>query len=581
MNQKPKTRTKPATKKLRKNIKKKTTTTKPKQAKQINTSTSKKVRLVKKTKLVKKKRIVKKKIQAKPTETPKEHIEVNLDMMSDISEAYQTQKKRQALSKPKQKEEAESGLLSTARFEDLNINDRLKKSIKQVLGFEFLTHIQNKCINRMLVGRDVVAGAQTGSGKTLAFLIPGVQRIYDLRATVKTGTVVLVITPTRELALQIYNEAVKLMSFDDSKTVTVVYGGNNVKMERQKLSRGANILIATPGRLLDHLMNTKGFKLDNLKLLVMDEADQILEEGFEVEVNKILERVSSNRQTALFSATQTRKVEKLVRVSLKSPEYVEHIGKSRTVEGLEQGYVVCPPDKRFRLLLTFLRAQKGKKLMIFFSSCNSVKFHSNLLNYVDVKVLEIHGKQKQQKRQNTYLEFRNLEEGILLCTNVAARGLDIPAVDWIIQFDPPDETNQYIHRVGRTCRGTGRKGRALLFLLSSELGYLTRLRADGVELTEFEFKETRLAKVQKQFQKLVENNYFLKKDAQDAFKSYINAYLSHSSKDIFDVKAIDLNLAALSFGLTNPPRLNIDVVMRSRRNKFGKRKQFKKSSYRK
>ena len=224
-------------------------------------------------------------------------------------------------------------------------------------------------------------------------------------------------------------------------------------MERKKLSDGANIIVSTPGRLLDHLRNTSGFKYDNLSMLVMDEADQILNEGFKDELEQILSLLPKERQTVLFSATQTQKVEDLVRMSMKSPVYIEHTTKYRTVDGLEQGFVICPSEHRFRLLLTFLKANLKKKVMVFFSSCNSVKFHSNLLNYVDVHVMDIHGKQKQQKRQNTYYEFCNAEKGILLCTNVAARGLDIPSVDWIVQFDPPDETREYIHRVGRTCRG--------------------------------------------------------------------------------------------------------------------------------
>lgn len=137
--------------------------------------------------------------------------------------------------------------------------------------------------------------------------------------------------------------------------------------------------------------------------------------------------------------------------------------------------------------------------MVFFSSCNSVKFHSDLLNYVDIVTLDIHGKQKQQKRTNTFYEFCNLEKGVLLCTDVAAWGLDIPHVDWIVQFDPPDDVKEYIHWVGRTCRGANAKGKALLFLLPSELVYLKHLKCAGVTLNEFEFPESKLANIQEQF----------------------------------------------------------------------------------
>jgi ATP-dependent RNA helicase DDX18/HAS1 len=149
------------------------------------------------------------------------------------------------------------------------------------------------------------------------------------------------------------------------------------------------------------------------------------------------------RQTLLFSATQTTKVEDLARVCLnKTPLYINvHENQDKaTVEGLEQGYVVCPSEQRFLVLFTFLKKMmKKKKIIVFFSSCNSVKYHAELLNYIDIPVLDLHGKQKQQKRTNTFFEFVNAEHGILLCTDVAARGLDIPAVDWIIQYDPPDD----------------------------------------------------------------------------------------------------------------------------------------------
>lgn len=245
------------------------------------------------------------------------------------------------------------------------------------------------------------------------------------------GTGVLVITPTRELAQQIYDVALKLVSFEN-RTVALIIGGSNRKFESIKLSKGASVIVATPGRLLDHLINTKGFNTHNLLMLVIDEADQILKIGFEEEMNQILKLLPQDRQTVLFSATQTQKVDDLARLSMKSPVYISTDDKAGTVGNLEQGYVVCDSDKRFRLLFTFLKKNLGKKIMVFFSSCASVKFHSDLLNYVDLHVLDIHGKQKQQKRTNTYYEFCNIDKGVLLCTDVAARGLDIPKIDWIV-----------------------------------------------------------------------------------------------------------------------------------------------------
>lgn len=243
-----------------------------------------------------------------------------------------------------------------------------------------------------------------------------------------TGTGVLVVSPTRELALQIFGVARELMAHH-SQTYGIVIGGANRRAEADKLAKGVNLLIATPGRLLDHLQNTQGFVFKNLKTLVIDEADRILEVGFEDEMRQIIKILpAEERQTMLFSATQTTKVEDLARISLRpGPLYinVDHRKEHSTVEGLEQGYVVCEADKRFLLLFSFLKRNLKKKIIVFFSSCNCVKYHAELLNYIDLPVLELHGQQKQQKRTNTFFEFCNAQQGTLICTDVAARGLDV------------------------------------------------------------------------------------------------------------------------------------------------------------
>jgi ATP-dependent RNA helicase DDX18/HAS1 len=211
--------------------------------------------------------------------------------------------------------------------------------------------------------------------------------------------------------------------------VSIVIGGANRRQEADKLTKGVNLLIATPGRLLDHLQNTPGFVFKNLRALVLDEADRILEMGFEDEMKQVIKLIpAKDRQTLLFSATQTTKVEDLARISLRpGPLYinVDHHKEASTVEGLEQGYVVCEADKRFLLLFSFLKRFTKKKVIVFFSSCASVKYYSELLNYIDLPVLDLHGKQKQQKRTNTFFEFRNAKQGTLICTDVAARGLDV------------------------------------------------------------------------------------------------------------------------------------------------------------
>ncbi|EPQ60938.1 DEAD-domain-containing protein [Gloeophyllum trabeum ATCC 11539] len=429
------------------------------------------------------------------------------------------------------------------------------------MGFTHMTPVQEKSIPPLLTGRDVLGAARTGSGKTLAFLIPAVELLHRLKFKPRNGTGVIIISPTRELALQIFGVAKELMAHH-SQTFGILMGGANRRAEADKLMKGVNLLVATPGRLMDHLQDTKGFVFRNLKCLVIDEADRILEVGFEEQMKRIISILpSEERQTMLFSATQTTKVTDLARISLRPGPLLIDVDREEatsTVSTLSQGYVVCPSDRRFLLLFTFLKKNMKKKIIVFFSSCNSVKYHAELLNYIDVPVLDLHGKQKQQKRTNTFFEFCNAESGTLLCTDVAARGLDIPRVDWIIQFDPPDDPRDYIHRVGRTARA-GKVGKSLLFLLESELGFLRYLKEAKVPLNEFSFPANKIANVQSQLEKLLQKNYFLHQSAKDGFRSYLQAYASYSLKKIFDVNQLDLVKVGKAFGFAVPPRVNLNI----------------------
>ncbi|XXG45418.1 hypothetical protein AAC387_Pa02g0505 [Persea americana] len=473
--------------------------------------------------------------------------------------------------KPKLQQSSGSGIMSTEPFSVLPISELTMKAIRE-MGFVNMTEIQARSIPPLLEGKDVLGAARTGAGKTLAFLVPAIELLYNISFTPRNGTGVVVICPTRELAIQTHAVAKDLLKYH-SQTLGLVIGGSARRGEAERLVKGVNLLVATPGRLLDHLQSTKGFIYKNLKCLMIDEADRILEANFEEEMRQIIKTLPKERQTALFSATQTKKVEDLARLSLKSPVYIGvDDGRSKvTVEGLQQGYCVIPSAKRFILLYSFLKKNMSKKIMVFFSSCNSVKFHAELLNYIDVKCLDIHGKQKQQKRTSTFFEFCKAASGILLCTDVAARGLDIPAVDWIVQYDPPDEPKEYIHRVGRTARGEGGKGHALLFLIPEELQFLRYLKAAKVPLKEYDFSEKKLLNVQSRLEEMVAKNYYLNKSAKDAYRSYILAYNSHSMKDIFNVHRLDLQAVAASFCFSGPPKINL--MIDSNASKFRKKVQ--------
>ncbi|CAH8452754.1 unnamed protein product [Schistosoma turkestanicum] len=445
----------------------------------------------------------------------------------------------------------------SGKFEDLPISEPIKRAIKE-MGFTHMTDIQDKCIPQLLEHRDLMACAKTGSGKTLAFLIPVVELMLNLGLQPRNGTGAIIISPTRELSLQTYGVLGELIQFTNLR-IGLIMGGSNRQTEAQNLEKGVTILVATPGRLLDHLSNTKFFLRHNLKALVIDEADRLLDIGFEVEMRQIIKLLPTVRQTMLFSATLNEKTKNLANAALKaSCVMVGSVPDNEaTVEGLEQGYVVCPPDRRFCLLYTFLKKNRSKKIMVFMASCMEVKFYYELLNFVDTPVLAIHGRQKQAKRTSTFLQFVKAESAVLLCTDVGARGLDIPKVDWILQYDPPDDAKEYIHRVGRTARA-GSTGNALLVLRPHELEFLSILRKARVKVVEYEIANSKMADVQPALEKLVKNNYFLALSAQEAFKGIVRAYAS-SGLSCFNVDELDLAATAKTCGLSVIPKVDLNV----------------------
>ncbi|CAN6298149.1 unnamed protein product [Urochloa humidicola] len=469
----------------------------------------------------------------------------------------------------KQKKGKGGEILTNKLFSELDISELTAKAIKEMNKYTHLTKIQARSIPHLMEQSDVMGSAKTGSGKTLAFLIPAIELLRSYKFSPMDGTGVIVICPTRELAIQTHNVAKELMKYH-SQTLGYVIGGTNMRTEANQLAKGINVLVATPGRLLDHLQSTRGFNYKSLKCLIIDEADRILEQNFEEDMKQIFKRLPQDRQTVLFSATQTQKVKDFASFTFGKNEErqrklvyvgVDDSELKPTVEGLQQGYSVIPSEKRFLVLYAFLKMKPRleQKVMVFFSSCSSVKFHAELLNFLGIQCDGIHGELKQHKRTSTFLRFSDAKKGILLCTNVAARGLDIPNVDYIVQYDPPDDPKDYIHRVGRTARGDKGKGSALLFLLPEELKLLIHLRAANISLTESEFSEKRVPKLQSQLANIVGRNYFLNKSAKEAYRSYLLAYNSHSMKHIFDIHQLDLKKVAASFGFKDPPKVSLNL----------------------
>ena len=465
---------------------------------------------------------------------------------------------------------------SDKKFSDFSINSSILSNLER-LGYEKATQVQSESIPIALNGEDIIGSAKTGSGKSLAFLIPAIQKVYE--EPKKKEIEILIITPTRELALQLYDLAKDLLT-GNSEIIALLIGGENRKKEALKLLSGnIRIIVATPGRLLDHMENTKNFDYSKINMLIIDEADKILKIGFEEEIKEIIKKIPKNRQTLLFSATITPKVEDLITLSVKEYKNI-HIKNTDdpSVSTLEQGFINIEADKKFLFLFTFIKKNLNRKIIIFFSTCKEVEFFSNLLNYVDVPVLSISGDYKQQKRSTTFIEFCSLEKGVLLCTDVAQRGLDIPDIDWVIQYDPPHDPEEYLHRVGRTARGANKIGKALLMILPNEIGFIRLLQLYKIKIEEFEFPENKLAKIQEQFEKLVnKKDHYLLNLATEAYRAYLHAYNTNNDKDNFNIEKLDLIKLCKSFGLLSPPFVHLNIKFStnsSRRKNNRKREEF-------
>ena len=479
--------------------------------------------------------------------------------------------------KEKEEKDNSNNYFSNVKFSEMNLNKIILERLN-LQGYETATEVQARAIPIALKGKDIIGSAKTGSGKSLAFLVPTVQ--YILNNPKNEGIQALVITPTRELALQLYDLA-KILMNDNGTTCVLVIGGGNRKKEAERLTSGeAKIIICTPGRLIDHMVNTKRFEYNTMKILIIDEADKILKIGFEEELTEILKLIPKNRQTLLFSATITPKVNDLITLSVKDYENIRIKSEDPTVSTLEQGFLKIEADKKFLFLFTFFKKNQNSKIIVFFSTCKEVEFYSSLLNYVDVPVLSITGEYKQQKRSTTFMEFCSLDKGILLCTDVAQRGLDIPDVDWVIQYDPPHDPEEYLHRVGRTARGANKLGKALLMILPNEINFIRMLQLYKIKLDEFQFPEKKLAKIQEQLEKLVnKKDKFLLNLATEAYRAYIHSYNAQTDKDSFNLEKLDLLKVSKSFGLISPPfvHLNIKPTTNSMRRK-NERKKFEFNS---
>ncbi|ETN68109.1 DEAD box ATP-dependent RNA helicase [Anopheles darlingi] len=435
-----------------------------------------------------------------------------------------------------------------------------KKTLTGLQEAEYLkpTVIQRDSILAGVLGEDVLAAAKTGSGKTLAFLIPILERLYVQKWTRMDGLGALIITPTRELALQIFETMAKVGKHHDFTTGLII-GGQNLKFERNRL-HNLNIIIGTPGRLLQHMDENPLFDATNLKVLVLDEADRCLDMGFASTMNAIVENLPSVRQTLLFSATQTKSVRDLARVKLTNPRYIaphEH-EQSATPVKLQQSYVVVTLPEKLTMLWSFLRTHPKQKIIVFLATCKQVKYFYQIFKKLRPAnlLLPLYGGMNQEKRNKIYTEFCGKKTNVcLLATDVASRGLDFPKVNWVVQMDCPEDVAQYIHRAGRTARLNTSGENLLVLLPHEEQAMLESLEGNKIPIKQIRIDERQLFSPLVKIQSMLAQSPELKECAKRAFVAYVKSVALMKNREVFQLQKLNLDGYAKSLGLNVTPRV--------------------------
>jgi ATP-dependent RNA helicase DDX47/RRP3 len=383
---------------------------------------------------------------------------------------------------------AETEIVTKTTFQSLGLCEALCSATK-ALQWEFATQIQRETLPSALAGKDIIGLAETGSGKTGAFALPVLQSL--LENPPRGAVFAVILAPTRELAFQIH-EVISALGVHIGATAVCIVGGVDMASQAIALARNPHIITATPGRLVDHLSHTKGFNLRKIKYLIMDEADRMLSMDFEKELNQILDVIpdsSAGRKTMLFSATMTSKVQKLQRASLSDPVRVEVSTKFSTPSKLLQYYLFIPAKYKDVYLTYLINEHAGQSVLVFGATCNNVQRLALMLRNLGFPAICLHGQMSQPKRLGALNKFKSGGRDILICTDVAARGLDIPTVDLVINFDLPGHGKDYIHRVGRTARA-GRSGKAIAMVTQYDVEVYQRLEGLlGRKLPEYKLEE--------------------------------------------------------------------------------------------
>ena len=342
------------------------------------------------------------------------------------------------------------------RFEDMQLSKEIYQAVLD-MGFEEATPIQSQAIPLVKAGKDIIGQSQTGTGKTAAFGIPCLERIDPDDRRLQA----LILCPTRELAIQVSEEFRKLLKYKDNIRVVPIYGGQPIDRQILALKKGAQVVIGTPGRVMDH-MRRRTLKMETVQMMILDEADEMLDMGFREDIETILVKIPEDHQTLLFSATLSPEILDITRRFQRDPEYVKIVRKELTVPNIEQYYFDVKEKTKLEALTRIIDVYMPNLAMVF---CNTKKRVDDLVELLQGRgyfAEGLHGDLKQAQRDKVMQKFRNGTIEILVATDVAARGIDVDDIDIVFNYDVPQDEEYYVHRIGRTGRA-GRSGKGLHF----------------------------------------------------------------------------------------------------------------------
>jgi ATP-dependent RNA helicase DeaD len=352
--------------------------------------------------------------------------------------------------------------METRTFDELGLSAPVKKAVAE-LGFEEPTPIQSLAIPIIMAGKDVIGQAHTGTGKTAAFGIPIIERVDPRDRRVQA----VVLSPTRELAIQISEELTKLAKDRKGLTILPVYGGQPIERQLAALRAGVTVIIATPGRLLDHIKR-RSVSLERVRMVVLDEADEMLDMGFRDDIELILRQIPKPRQTVMFSATIPPEILSLAGKFLVDPETVRVVHRELTVPGIEQSYFEVRESMKVELLTRLIDLHNPRLTLVF---CNTKRRVDELVNHLQARgypAERLHGDLNQAQRERVMASFRTGATDILVATDVAARGIDVEEISIVVNYDVPQDPEYYIHRIGRTGRA-GKTGRSFTFVSGKDI----------------------------------------------------------------------------------------------------------------